>query len=720
MAQITTESTFFKGKRPWSKIKDAVLKDYLPPYLQKVAKLGHRIILVDAFAGPGIFEDEQDENRLGSPLIILQNAEKYVPGKYFAIFGNSNKDHDKRLKESIKKNRSSIAILGTAQELLDEIKNLLTNQTLFIYLDPFGLKDLDFSMIEPFLKRGISYSTEILINMSMPTLHRLATRKLQQNGIQTTRSIRFNQLLTKVLGGDYWKGIMRDESLSSEVKEIRVMEKYRELLKEYLPYTGSCPAREKKGKRVKYFITFCSRHPHAMHLMNDAMCKAYFGYMHERVYGDTIFKDTGWKEMRNVSQLKRLVLEGVRINPGQSRLDLWYQIIQRHFMEFHSREYRETVKSLVNNEGKIKYENPKNTGKLNDECKLFLTNGNYNSNSSKGLMIKERKIEYIQLENKVNTNRVKVYFNKFKTIDGKTKTLVSRVNDGSIITRFNKTPSPQKSEDVICPHFVELKWAYGCPYDCAWCYLKGTFRFHPSKTLPVVKPYEKIELHTRKFLEEVKTPEILNTGEIADSLMHENGKLAFSKLIIPIFESQKLHKVLFLTKSSNVKNLLEIEPHNQVIISFTLNAIPVAEKWEKASPVLKRIEAAKKVFDTGYEVRVRIDPIVPIEDWSKHYLELLDIIFDNLVPERITLGSLRGLQSTINGCTDKSWIKYLKESSNWGKKVDFGTRYDVYSGIIHELKTKYNFDKVALCKETMQIWNSLKMDYRKIKCNCVW
>jgi spore photoproduct lyase len=317
-------------------------------------------------------------------------------------------------------------------------------------------------------------------------------------------------------------------------------------------------------------------------------------------------------------------------------------------------------------------------------------------------------------------HKIKIKYQKYRLLDGVFKTLVQQVNDGSIITRFDKTPLPQEFNDVICPHFIELKWAYGCPYDCAWCYLKGTFRFHPTKTLPVVKPYEKIELHTRKFLEEVKTPEILNTGEIADSLMHENGKLAFSKLIIPIFETQKLHKVLFLTKSSNVNSLLEIEPHNQVIMSFTLNAIPVAEKWEKASSVLKRIEAAKKVSDAGYEVRVRIDPIVPIEDWSKHYLQLLNIIFDNFLPERITLGSLRGLQSTINGCTDKSWVKYLKESSNWGKKVDFATRYNMYSAIINELKTKYNFDKIALCKETMQIWSNLKMDYQRIKCNCVW
>ncbi|MDH4223290.1 MAG: three-Cys-motif partner protein TcmP [candidate division Zixibacteria bacterium] len=718
--RVNTEKTFFKGKRPWSKIKDAVLRDYLPPYLKKVGKLGHQIILVDAFAGPGIFEDEKDEDRLGSPLIILQNAENYVPGRYFAIFVNSNKDHDKKLKQTIKKYKSSLAILGTARELLDEIRDLLTNQTLFIYLDPFGLKDLDFSMIEPFLKRDISYSTEILINTSMPTLHRLATRKLQSNSLQTARSIKLNQILTCVLGGDYWKEIMWEDSLSPEEKEIKVMENYRKVLKNYLPYTGSCPVRVKEKGDVKYFITFCSRHPDAMLLMNDAMCKAYFKHLYETEYSNTIFRNTNWKEWRNLIPLKKTIIKELKARQRQTRLDLWNVIIQKHFMEFHSSEYKKIVKQLFD-EGQINYENPRKTGKLNDDCILFLINKYNNSNSINITLIKEGGIKYQQLKNNIynNKNRIKVYFNEYKVINGKTRELFSRINDGSIITRFDKTPLPQRPEDVICPHFVELKWAYGCPYDCAWCYLKGTFRFHSTKTLPVVKPYEKIELHTRKFLDEVNNPEILNTGEIADSLMHENDELPFSKFIIPIFETQKLHKVLFLTKSSNVKNLLEIEPHNQVIMSFSLNAVPVAKKWEKAASILSRIEAAKKVFEAGYEVRVRIDPMVPIEDWGKHYLNLLDMIFENFVPERITLGSLRGLQSTINGCTDRSWVKYLKESSNWGRKVDFKTRHEMYSEIIQQLRTKYSFDKIALCKETVQTWKALKMDYKKIRCNCV-
>jgi len=194
------------------------------------------------------------------------------------------------------------------------------------------------------------------------------------------------------------------------------------------------------------------------------------------------------------------------------------------------------------------------------------------------------------------------------------KILVQKIKDESIIKRFDKTPPPSKPTDVVCPHFLELKWAYGCPFDCAWCYLKGTFRFRPEGTKPVIKDYKKIELHIERFLEEESVPEILNTGEIADSLMGESESKPFSKFIIPIFESQKIHKVLFLTKSSNIKNLLELDSNNQVIMSFSLNAIAVADKWEKAPKAMRRLEAAKKLYGEGHEVRVRIDPMVPVEN----------------------------------------------------------------------------------------------------------
>ena len=309
----------------------------------------------------------------------------------------------------------------------------------------------------------------------------------------------------------------------------------------------------------------------------------------------------------------------------------------------------------------------------------------------------------------------------YPLLDGTRQDLVKRVGDGSIITRFERTPIPSKSIDVVCPHFLELKWANGCPFDCAWCYLKGTFRFRPEKTKPVIKDFEKIELHTKRFLSQVTIPEILNTGEIADSLMWEGSSEPFSKFIIPMFEEQNKHKVLFVTKSDNIRNLLEIDSHNQAIMSFSLNADEVAKKWENRAPsVAKRIEAAHKLIGAGYEVRIRIDPMVPVPNWERYYTNLVKQIFARFTPTRITLGSLRGLQSTINGCTDKSWQEYLIERSNWGKKVEFTTRYKMYATITSQLKHEFNYDEIALCKETVAMWAKLGMDYKKIKCNCVW
>jgi len=311
---------------------------------------------------------------------------------------------------------------------------------------------------------------------------------------------------------------------------------------------------------------------------------------------------------------------------------------------------------------------------------------------------------------------------RYRMLDRSTKVLVERVGDGSIIKRFDKTQVPEQDKDVICPHFLELKWATGCPYDCSWCYLKGTLRFLPRRTKPYIKDFERVGLHTETFLRNANSiPEILNTGEIADSLMLENSRKSFSRFIIPMFETQKRHKVLFLTKSNKINNLLDTKSHNQVIASFSLNAEPVAKRWERRAPTVKeRINAASKLNLAGYETRIRIDPMIPVNNWEKQYKKLIDQIFRKLTPERITLGSLRGLQSTINGCDDRSWVKYLLESSNWGKKIEFNTRYFMYLRIIEYLEQEYDYDRVALCKETKGIWDKLNMDYRKIRCNCIW
>lgn len=317
--------------------------------------------------------------------------------------------------------------------------------------------------------------------------------------------------------------------------------------------------------------------------------------------------------------------------------------------------------------------------------------------------------------------RLKLVRREYELLDGSKKLLVKRIGDGSIITRFEKTPLPIEPTDVVCPHFLELKWATGCPYSCAWCYLRGTLRFAPQKSKPSVKLYNKIEQHTRTFLENIDgSGELLNAGELADSLMNEKNGYPFSKFIISLFQEQQVHKVLFVTKSNNIKNLLDINGQDKAVISFSLNADVVAKRFETgAPPIVERIEAASKLSKAGYEVRIRIDPMVPVQNWQVEYLSLVDSLFSRFTPSRITLGSLRGLQSTINMATDKSWVEYLSEKSNWGKRIDFNTRYCMYFEVMRYLKEKFSYTDVALCKETLSIWDKLGLDYRKIRCNCL-
>jgi len=296
----------------------------------------------------------------------------------------------------------------------------------------------------------------------------------------------------------------------------------------------------------------------------------------------------------------------------------------------------------------------------------------------------------------------------------------SKVADGSIITLFDKTPFPEKDDDVVCPHFIELKWANGCNFDCAWCYLNGTLRFRPMKKKPYLKDKEKIIKHIKTFIQQTELPSLLNSGELSDSLLFEGTKNSIS-FIINLFKGQDKHKLLILTKSNKIDGILNSNSQDVLIASFSINAFKVSERWEKDAPSSKdRILAAKKLNDNGYPVRVRIDPIIPIKDWEVQYKELVDYLFDNLTPEIITMGSLRGLQSTINNSKDRSWIKYLDDRSNWGKKVSFEKRIKMYKTIIKYLDTEYNYRDIGLCKETKKMWDNLGMDYKNIKCNCVW
>jgi DNA repair photolyase len=166
------------------------------------------------------------------------------------------------------------------------------------------------------------------------------------------------------------------------------------------------------------------------------------------------------------------------------------------------------------------------------------------------------------------------------------------------------------------------------------------------------------------------------------------------------------------------------EPRKQVICGWSINAPEIAKQWEKSAALPEhRIEAAALVKEAGYDTRIRIDPIFPIKEWQVHYDNLLTKILAKLTPERIILGTPRGLWKTIKYAKESNanmeWVQFFADDSSWGKKLAFETRKEIYEFFYNRLDSHgYPKSKISLCKETLDMWEALGLKSTSGLCNC--
>ncbi len=305
-------------------------------------------------------------------------------------------------------------------------------------------------------------------------------------------------------------------------------------------------------------------------------------------------------------------------------------------------------------------------------------------------------------------------------------------NGSRIVALFYKT-----GEGIVCPHFWELKAWTGCPFNCSYCYLQGTFH-GAERRKPRMKDEKHIERYLREFLkwaDDNGLVVLLNAGEIADSLGVPAYVKKFLRIALPILNDHPGHKVLFLTKGGtrHIEVLKEIpeDMRDRFIVSFSVNPQVIVEKFEHGTASSDdRIEAAKIAREMGFEVRIRIDPMIPVEGWVLYYTELVEKLLDNVEPERITLGTLRALAKTRKYAQDRSWLRFVSEPSSWGLRVESKLRIRMYELMIECLLMDYEFKgHIALCKETPNVWETLHLKglikkpgtkgvWENVMCNC--
>jgi spore photoproduct lyase len=288
---------------------------------------------------------------------------------------------------------------------------------------------------------------------------------------------------------------------------------------------------------------------------------------------------------------------------------------------------------------------------------------------------------------------------------------------------------PGEDTQIVCFRFWQLVVAGGCPYRCSYCFLQTVpwFRFRPDELYGLV--YTNVEDMVEEIAKWLRdsSPKMMIAGELQDGLVFDSAyqKVTGKPLthwIVPLFAAQKRHRLIFLTKSTQIQHALELEPTPQVVFSWSVNAEEVSQKWEHGTPMpSERFAAAETMKKAGWPIRFRLDPMVPYPEWKRGYTEAIRRI-NALAPEMVTIGALRatsyqGLRnaSKANG-RDDSIFDYLteeKDPSGFKYRIPFETQVEMFRFAIDRLKSSI---KPALCKEDQALWKALGLKFDGCHC----
>ena len=297
-----------------------------------------------------------------------------------------------------------------------------------------------------------------------------------------------------------------------------------------------------------------------------------------------------------------------------------------------------------------------------------------------------------------------------------------------LLLRNRKSPFVDQFQHPLgrCAKFYKLTSYNNCNFWCEYCYLYLTFRNAPISThfINYDKMFKEITLFDQKNIP--KYLRVLNLGELGDPLAVDDIT-DFSKEVIPfVARETKKTKLLFLTKSDCITNLIDLEHEGRTIVSFSVNTEKVHQYLEHRTPgPLERLTAAKKVQDAGYEVRLRIDPVFEYSTWEADYRLLVDQIFSLVSPTRITIGEYRPATGLIHHIEERFPDTRLLKI-NGSLVVEAGKlryprkiRQKMFKTIIDSIRKHDPNTKIALCKENNSVWKSVGLNDPGLFCNCL-
>jgi len=358
---MANTSDFFKEKKGWSLLKDMILSDYLKPYISKVLRLYRPLHIIDCFAGKGKFDDGKE----GSPIIIakhikgvLENPNSYP---YKSIFGHFiEKKFSTDLEESLKTYENCNILKGSYETHMEMLlNNDLKDISVFLYIDPYGIKSLDFGYFEK-LKGKKAASLEILINLNSFGFLREGCRVLKyekyarEDEEMPEDESEGIKKLNQIAGGTYWQEILKekyDKKISMNEAEEKFVHSYSEKLRSVFKHVVDIPIKAKSPHIPKYRLVFGTNHYDGLILMADEMNKAWkkFLEMEKMATIQTSLEEIyEFPDMRILKgydpeqDIKNILLTNTEVDLKE----IYVRMILRYGLSYSKKEYEKMLKDM--------------------------------------------------------------------------------------------------------------------------------------------------------------------------------------------------------------------------------------------------------------------------------------------------------------------------------------------------------------------------------------
>jgi three-Cys-motif partner protein len=348
---------FFKEKKAWSVLKDELLDYYLVPYIAKILRTGKPLYIFDCFAGKGKF----DNGINGSPIIIADQIKENIlknPTLRDKLKGAFiEKKYSAELEINLSGYSNTAVLPGTFEDNLKNILSLDKNSSIFLYVDPYGIKSLDLNNFNLVKEKRFS-SFELLMNFNTAGFLREGCRLLKYTELpsddeltdyETDEDINTIDRMDSIAGGTYWQELVKkyyEKTIDIYQAEDAFISEYSRRLENIFKYTVNIPIKIKSDHLPKYRLIFGTNHEDGLILMADNMNKKWKQMLESQRGGQLVLFDFGFPDVATF-ELHRNILALVDENTSGIPLrNLIVKLIQKYGITFSESEYKKKIREM--------------------------------------------------------------------------------------------------------------------------------------------------------------------------------------------------------------------------------------------------------------------------------------------------------------------------------------------------------------------------------------